>query len=420
MQALFSRRTTMNISLHFKSTSLQGAVDLPASKSISNRVLIINALADSELPVENLADCDDTQTMLRVLSSDGNRFDIGHAGTAMRFLTAYLSRIVGRWELTGSERMKQRPVGVLVDALNQLGARIEYIEKPGFPPLAIYGSFLTGGEIEIPASVSSQYISALMMVAPYMMEGLTIRLTGNVVSGTYIDMTMRIMQQFGARVSREDTVIRIDCKPYEPVPYRIESDWSAASYFFELLAIAEGGEISLSGLRNDSVQGDARQVEVWEKLGVTAVFQGDEVILKKGQPQVRCLEYDFVDMPDLVQSFAVACCMMNIPFAFKGVETLRIKETDRIEALIAELAKLGYCLHADGDSCLKWTGEKCLPTDAPEIATYHDHRMAMAFAPAALKHPGLVIADKDVVTKSFPRYWEEVFKCTGGQMGREN
>lgn len=398
----------MDISLKFIDKEVRGRVRLPASKSISNRVLLINALADSELPVENLADCDDTQSMLAVLQSAGNHFDIGHAGTAMRFLTAFLSRIVGYWEITGSERMKQRPIGVLVDALNRLGAHIEYSEKDGYPPLKIFGSYLKGGEIEIPASVSSQYISALMMIAPYMKDGLTIRLSGKVVSGTYISMTMGIMQAFGADVTREGSVIRIAPKEYTPVPFRVESDWSAASYLYELLAIAGEGEIRLQGLKQNSLQGDAAQTEVWEKLGVVTRFDTDEVILAKTEPQVECLEYDFVQMPDLVQSFAVACCLMDIPFAFSGVETLRIKETDRINALTLELAKLGYCLVAEGDNRLLWKGEKCPVTVTPEIATWHDHRMAMAFAPAAWKFPGMVIREIEVVTKSFPGYWEEL------------
>lgn len=400
----------MNISLDFKTQVLRGQVSLPASKSISNRVLIIHALADSDTPVENLADCDDTKSMLEVLSSDGTRFHVGHAGTAMRFLTAFLARVVGKWELTGSERMKQRPIGVLVDALNQLGAHIGYGERKGFPPLIIYGSYLMGGEIEIPASVSSQYISALMMIAPYMEKGLTIKLEGKVVSGTYINMTVQIMREFGANVRREGAVIRIEAQPYVAIPFRVESDWSAASYFFELLAIAEGGCLFLRGLSQNSMQGDARQVEVWEKLGVAARFTGEEVVLTKAACQVSRLEFDFVEMPDLVQSFAVACCVMGIPFVFRGVETLRIKETDRIAALMVELAKLGYCLKADGDNELSWEGETCEPMAGPEIETYHDHRMAMAFAPAVLKHKGLVIVDKDVVTKSFPGYWEEMNK----------
>lgn len=398
----------MNISLNFENSSIYGRVNLPASKSISNRVLIINSLANSDLPIENLADCDDTKSMLSVLNSDGNCFDIGHAGTAMRFLTAFLSRIIGKWVLTGSERMKQRPIQVLVDALNELGARIEYMEQTGFPPLRIYGSRLRGGEIKIPASVSSQYISALMMIAPYMEKGLTIHLIGKVVSGTYLDMTARIMKAFGAEVTNTGTSIRIGVKPYEPVSYRVESDWSAASYFYEILAIADKGEIRMNNLYQDSLQGDAGQIAVWKKLGIVTCFEENEVILTKGRPEVSELCYDFVGMPDLVQSFAVACCMMNIPFDFYGVETLRIKETDRIKALTEELAKLGYILETEGDNRLFWKGKKVPAQQHPEILTYHDHRMAMAFAPAMLKHPGMVIVDKEVVTKSFPRFWEEL------------
>lgn len=399
----------MDITLNFKNAVLNGEVRLPASKSISNRVLIINALADSNLPVENLADCDDTNSMLRVLNSDDNRFDIGHAGTAMRFLTAFLSRIVGCWEITGSERMQQRPISVLVDALNQLGARIEYIGKPGCPPLRIHGSLLLGGEIEMPASVSSQYISALMMIAPYMANGLKIKLTGKIVSRTYIEMTCHIMADFGAEVTFRESEIIVKPRPYTPVPFRVESDWSAASYFYELLAISGHGEIRMPGLLQYSTQGDAGQVSVWEKLGVSTRFEEGGVVISAGKPEITKLEYNFVEMPDLVQSFAVACCLMGLPFRFTGVETLRIKETDRLKALTDELGKLGYVLEIEGDNVLSWDGI-CRSKGKLEIATYHDHRMAMAFAPAALKHPGMVIVDKEVVTKSFPDYWNELQK----------
>lgn len=399
----------MDITLNFKNAVLNGEVRLPASKSISNRVLIINALADNNLPVENLADCDDTNSMLRVLNSDDNRFDIGHAGTAMRFLTAFLSRIVGCWEITGSERMQQRPISVLVDALNQLGARIEYTGKPGCPPLRIHGSLLLGGEIEMPASVSSQYISALMMIAPYMANGLKIKLTGKIVSRTYIEMTCHIMADFGAEVTFWESEIIVKPRPYIPVPFRVESDWSAASYFYELLAISGQGEIRMPGLLQCSTQGDSGQVSVWEKLGVSTRFEEGGVVISGGKPEVTKLEYNFVEMPDLVQSFAVACCLMGLPFRFTGVETLRIKETDRLKALTDELGKLGYVLEIEGDNALSWDGI-CRSKGKLEIATYHDHRMAMAFAPAALKHPGMVIVDKEVVTKSFPDYWNELQK----------
>lgn len=399
----------MDTGISFASHCLRGKVALPSSKSISNRVLLLNALCDSNIAIENLSDCDDTCTMLRILNSDAHSFDVGHAGTAMRFLTAFLARMVGRWELTGSERMKQRPIGVLVEALNRLGARIEYAERPGYPPLRIQGSYLKGGELEIAASVSSQYVSALLMIAPFMERGLTLSLTGKVVSRTYIDMTIALMREFGAKVEMEDGRIRVEPQEYIAIPFCVESDWSAASYFYELLVVAEGGELELPGLRENSLQGDVRQKEVWETLGVRTFFEEGSVRLVKSLVRPGRFDFDFVNMPDLVQSFAVACCIKEIPFVFTGVETLRIKETDRIAALIRELGKLGYVLQAEGDNRLVWDGTKKEVEEA-EIATYHDHRMAMAFAPAALKYPGLMIRDKEVVTKSFPTYWEQLKK----------
>ncbi|WP_251620952.1 3-phosphoshikimate 1-carboxyvinyltransferase [Odoribacter lunatus] len=401
----------MDITLSFATADTAGTtITLPASKSISNRVLIINALADSVIPVHNLSDCDDTAVMLKILNSDTSCFDVGHAGTAMRFLTAYLARIVGIWEITGSARMKERPIAVLVDALNRLGARIEYKEKEGFPPLIIQGSYLQGGEMEIPASVSSQYISALMMVAPYMEKGLVLQLKGQVVSRAYITMTAAIMRQFGADVQlRENTIIIPPCS-YTPHPFAVEADWSSASYFYELLAVAGKGEFRLPGLTADSLQGDAQQTRLWDKLGVETFFGTEAVRLKARETAAPALEHDFTDMPDLVQSFTVACCLKKIPFQFTGLRTLRIKETDRIAALTTELEKLGYHLQAEGDNNLRWDGA-CGEVKQREINTYQDHRMAMAFAPAAWHMPGLIIRDKEVVAKSFPGYWEQLEKA---------
>ena len=346
--------------------------------------------------------------MLEVLNSDDCHFNIGHAGTAMRFLTAFLSRIVGRWEITGSERMQQRPVGVLVDALNKLGAHIEYAGQNGYPPLRIYGSYLKGGAIEIPASVSSQYISAILMIAPYMADGLQLTLTGKIVSRTYIDMTIALQRVFGAEISVKGHCIHVKPGNYRPVHYRVESDWSGASYFYELLAMTESGQIILPGLLPESLQGDSHQTEVWKQLGVHTRFTSQGVVIERKNSDPTGLKYDFTEMPDLVQSFAVACCIRNIPFEFSGVETLRIKETDRISALITELKKLGYILTTGDGSQLIWNGERRQAQTHPRIMTYNDHRMAMAFAPAALKHPGLTIVDQEVVSKSFPTYWEQL------------
>ncbi len=408
----------MNVRIVFEKKAVNGEIVLPASKSISNRVLLINALSDNGLPIENLSDCDDTNSMLRVLCSNDSCFDIGHAGTAMRFLTAYLARIFGRWEITGSERMKQRPIAVLVDALCDLGAQIEYTEKEGFPPLRIYGTKLRGGEVTMPASVSSQYISALMMIAPYMEQGLKIRLKGEIVSRAYIEMTLHIMRRFGAEVSFDNHVINVASIPYTPVAYRVEPDWSGASYFYELLAVADSGEIRLPGLQKESLQGDAAQVALWDKLGVSTCFIKDGITIRKKQIEISSLEYNFVEMPDIVQSFAVACCLLNIPFVFTGLTTLRIKETDRLRALVDELAKLGYRLETKGDDRLEWNGSLCMG-GIPEIFTYHDHRMAMAFAPAALVFKRLTVIGRDVVNKSFPGYWQqlELVGCKVQELG---
>lgn len=382
---------------------------LPASKSISNRVLIMNAMEDGVLEPENLADCDDTRVMYRVLNSCDHCFDVGHAGTAMRFLTAFLSRIVGHWELTGSARMLQRPIGPLVDALNRLGARIDYLGEIGYPPLRISGSMLMGGEIIVPASVSSQYISALLMVAPYMVNGLVVHLEGKVVSPAYIEMTIRMMRDFGVQVSWEADSIRVMPGCYQlPASYRVETDWSAASYFYGLYAVSGGKRpLLLEGLAKDSIQGDARQVELWEKLGVVSSFVPDGVLLSGKSSSVASLEYDFTSMPDLVQTFAVVCCLLGIHFSFSGVETLAIKETDRLAALIAELARLGFKVESADASSLDWHGATVSPEASPCIRTYHDHRMAMAFASAMLRYPSLTIQDREVVSKSFPRFWEE-------------
>ncbi len=387
---------------------VKGKITIPSSKSISNRVLIINALSNSFAPVYNLSDCDDTRSMLKVLNSNANCFDIGHAGTTMRFLTAYLSRIIGKWEITGSERMLQRPIGVLVDALNHLGAQIEYIEKEGYPPLRILGSNLTGNEVTLKGNTSSQFISALLLIAPYLPEGLTMRLVGEVVSVSYIDLTLSIMGDFGIKSYFKDNVIRVERGNYGVMPYTVESDWSGVSYLYEILALSDGGEIKLEGLKKNSYQGDAAQVGVWEKLGVKTVYNKRGMFIKYTGEKVKRLEQDFNNMPDLAQTFAVVCAGLGIPFYFTGLETLKIKETDRISALIAELGKLGYGLYEPQEGALAWDGGFSEVNENIEIETYKDHRMALAFAPLAMKLGEIKILNPDVVNKSYPEYWEDL------------
>ena len=392
--------------LHIPTTDINLEINLPSSKSISNRALILNALAYSPYNIQNLSDCDDTRVTVKALDSNDTTFDIGAAGTSMRFLTAFLSKTVGEWIITGSERMKQRPIKILVDALNSLGARIEYVENEGFPPLRIFGSALTGGEIRLNGGVSSQYISALMMIAPYMQNGLRIILEGNVISVPYILMTKSMMKEYGVNVSFENNVIDIEAQTYKPVQYKVESDWSAASYWFEVLSIVGKGRIFLKGLNQNSSQGDSKVAELFEQLGVGVEYQSEGVLLTPNGNYTEKFEYDFVNQPDLAQTFAVTCCLRNIPFHFNGVQSLKIKETNRIAALIAELGTLGYKLFEPAEGQLAWNGDRCESADQISIATYEDHRMAMAFAPAALV-TSLTIEHPEVVSKSYPSFWSD-------------
>ena len=392
-------------------------VDLPASKSISNRALIIHALSGGSTLPENLSDCDDTSVIIDALRTMPEEINIKAAGTAMRFMTAYLSVTPGTHILTGTERMKHRPIGILVDALRMLGANIEYIGEEGYPPIRITGSTLKGGLLEIHGNVSSQYISALLMIGPMLKDGLTLRLLDHIISRPYIDLTLWMMGEFGAEAewTSADT-ITVNPKPYKSRDYFIENDWSGASYWYEILALNGDpeSEIRLTGLMDGSKQGDSITRYIFSLLGVKTKLQSKKagipqtITLKKNGHCVPKLEYDFVNCPDLAQTFVVACAAMNIPFHFTGLSTLKIKETDRIEALKTEMRKLGYVVKDIDGSELLWDGERCEPSLEQGIDTYEDHRMALAFAPYAMKHNGLVINNPQVVTKSYPHYWDHL------------
>lgn len=402
---------------------VQGRIFLPSSKSISNRALAIRALLEGSLhganslpSIENLSDCDDTRVMMHWLNECPEVVDIGAAGTAMRFSTALLAVSEGTRVITGSERMKNRPIGVLVDALRILGAEIEYVEKEGFPPLKIVGhANLKGGEVTLSGSVSSQYLSALLMIGPKLREGLRLVSLDKMISKPYIDMTLAVMRHYGAQAEWEDDKT-IVVKPvgYRPTPYFVESDWSAASYWYEVVALSpiDDVEVMLPGLFAESLQGDSRGAGVFERLGVLTEHRGNEVILRRGGRCVSRLEYDFIEMPDLAQTFVVTCCMLEVPFHFTGLQSLKIKETDRIEALKKELAKLGFLLEDRNDSELLWNGLRKdgagIYSDEIAIDTYEDHRMAMAFAPVALKDGHIRINNPQVVSKSYPRFWDDL------------
>lgn len=385
---------------------------LPSSKSISNRVLIIHALCRGAVVPQNLSDCDDTRVMVRALQHDSEVIDILAAGTAMRFLTAYLSVTPGTRTITGTERMRQRPIKALVDALRQLGAQIEYVDQEGYPPLRITGQPLHEDHITLPGNISSQYISALLLIAPTLPNGLTISLTGDIISRPYIDLTLQLMKEFGADAAWTDEChIEVRPQPYRPTPHYVESDWSAASYWYQMAALCPQADIVLPGLHEQSCQGDSRGAQLFQQLGVETQYTSEGVRLYKTAPKVARINYDLNENPDLAQTFVVTCALLNIPFRFTGLQTLKIKETDRIAALITEMKKLGYVLHEEQGSILSWDGETCASAQPPVIDTYEDHRMAMAFAPASLVRPDVRINHPEVVSKSYPHYWEDLRKA---------
>jgi len=389
--------------------SVQGNVCLPASKSISNRVQILNALSKNPQVIANLSESDDTQVLKSILESKDSVLDVGAAGTAMRFLTSYLAQRPGEYVLTGSQRMKNRPIRILVEALKEAGADIEYMDKEWFPPLKIKGKKLRGGEIHLQSNISSQYLSSLMMVAPCMENGLTIRLEGEIISEPYIRMTESLMNQFGVEIIREGYMLYIKPQSYISRPFSVEGDWSAASYMYEIIALAtKDSSITMNGLYENSLQGDSKVSLLFERLGVRSDFQDSTVKLTKAGSCPSQFVYDFTNEPDLAQTFIVTCCLLHIPFRFSGLQSLRIKETDRIQAMQEEMRKLGYYLLLEGDNVLSWDGDRCPEENDPVISTYEDHRMAMAFAPAALVKGSIKIANPEVVSKSYPGFWEDL------------
>lgn len=376
-------------------------VALPASKSISNRALVLQALSSHTIELQNLAECDDTDVLISALKNMPYEINIGAAGTAMRFLTAYLAVTPGEHVLTGSDRMKQRPISILVDALRNLGADIEYLEQDGFPPLLIKGTSLRGGRLQIDGSVSSQYISALLLVNSKMQNPLKLSFKGKVASKPYIEMTKRMISEFSL-LSQNRTQV-----------YSIENDWSAASYWYEIVALCtdKDAEIVLTGLHEKSLQGDSIVKFIFSLLGVKTEFlDADTVRLTKSGRRVSRLQFDFRNCPDLVQTVVCSCCALGVPFSITGVESLRIKETDRIRALQKELRKLGFSIACIKNHTLEWDGKRTESLRQP-IDTYNDHRMAMAFAPMAFANGLIRINNPEVVTKSYPQYWEELKRC---------
>ncbi len=431
-------------------------ISLPASKSISNRMLLLRTLSGGRIRLHNISDCDDTIAMEQGLksakvreleSSEGQLpaiIDIGAAGTAMRFLTAYFATTEGQdVVITGTERMRHRPIGVLVDALRSMGADISYDGEDGYPPLHIKGRQLEGGTISLPGNVSSQYISALLMVAPAMQKGLTLNIVGEVISRPYICITTSLMRRFGISIEEPDNhTIIVRPGKYQGGEYTIENDWSAASYWYEILALAPQGEVRLHGLFADSLQGDSCVSRLFEPLGITTEFDENGAVLRKSSrvnsqwsmpkasraarrlsaepvPTSKSRESeaaiinDLTTCPDLAQTMVATCCGMGVAFRFSGLQSLRIKETDRLLALRQELGKLGYQINEHGGSVLESGAKKSEIANSHlsdiSIDTYNDHRMAMCMAPlAVLCEDGLIINDAQVVSKSYPTFWDDL------------
>lgn len=384
-------------------------VGLPASKSESNRALIINACTHNQCDLINLSEARDTRTLRRLLQSGDEVLDVIDAGTTMRFLTAYMSVTGQRKTLTGTERMQQRPIGILVEALKQIGADIRYKNIEGYPPLETYPfQYNNNNTINIRGDISSQFISALLLVSPLLPEGLKLNLEGKIGSRPYIEMTLALMENFGVKAEWTGNTIYVPKQTYQPRTFHVESDWSGASYWYSIAALANEAEIKLNGLKQHSLQGDSVIADFMPQLGVYTRYEENAVVLTKGAHAAE-FSYDFTHCPDLAQTIAVIGAAKGIKLHMTGLESLRIKETDRTAALQAELHKFGHTLSQDGEN---WTLTPNTHAASNNIVveTYDDHRMAMAFAPLALVQP-VTILNPAVVDKSYPRYWEDLTKA---------
>lgn len=393
-----------------------GAITLNGSKSIANRALIIRALCEEDFPIHKLSNSRDTVLMNELLQSNAPVRDAGAAGTTFRFMTAYLAMQPGTQTLTGTERMKQRPIGVLVDALKKLGANIEYLEKEGYPPLKIHApnNSTPSNQVTISAGTSSQYISALLMIAPTLPNGLELILDGEIVSRPYIEMTLNLMAYFSVLHQWDGHTIKIAPQKYQARPFTVEADWSAASYYYSIAALADEVDLQLDGLFEESVQGDAVLVKMMEEFGIQSTFNETGVHLSKMEKDLPSnFEWDFIRCPDLAQTIAVICGGLGVQGLFCGLKTLRIKETDRIAALQAELAKvqvyfspLPKRFSPNSDKEYFMVDGKAA-VDNPIFPTYEDHRMAMAFAPLA-QLGTIRVEEPEVVDKSYPKFWEDI------------
>ncbi|WP_257669934.1 3-phosphoshikimate 1-carboxyvinyltransferase [Parapedobacter tibetensis] len=405
---------TNAVKLSHSSKTLSGTVQLTGSKSESNRALIIQALGNGTVHIDNLSSAADTVTLRQALetiaASDAEEtvIDIGPAGTAMRFLTAYLTTAKGNYVLTGSKRMKQRPIGILVDALKTLGADIRYAEEIGYPPLAINGGFMQKTpEVRVQGNVSSQYLSALLLIAPSLPHGLRLKIEGELTSRPYLSMTLNMLLQAGVDHEWSGDTIHIAPQQTQPSTLAIEPDWSAASYWYAMVALSASGNIFLPELKRNSLQGDMAIVDIMVHFGVASSFENGGLRIQKTTTHSDKTLFDFKACPDLAQTAIVCAAALKRDLSFTGLQTLKIKETDRIAALQNELVKFGVKLVEDGEICHLDTAGLYQPEHLV-IDTYEDHRMAMAFAPLALMFDPVQINEPEVVEKSYPDFWKHL------------
>ena len=389
--------------------SIKGIIEIGGSKSESNRLLMLREYS-SDFKITNLSKSDDTKTLNDALANNNKVIDVNHAGTAMRFLASYFaSKLNSEITLTGSDRMKNRPIGILVDALRDLGAEIEYEEKQGYPPLRIIGKNLMGNEVSLPANISSQFISSLMMLGVKIDNGIKLNLEGNIASKPYILMTKKLMDKIGCNVVINNNEIEIS-RNYKSLNkiVKVESDWSSASYFYSIVALSRDAEITLKIFKRDSIQGDSIVSKIYQKLGVETMYKEDSIIISKNKITnlPDSIKLDLSDTPDLAQTIAVSCLGLGVECELSGLDTLKIKETDRIEALKKEFMKLGVDDIITSDNKIYFNGNQKLNNNI-KISTYQDHRMALSFAPLAVIID-ISIESPNVVSKSFPDYWEDL------------
>ncbi len=396
----------MDITLQKSTLQKVSSVEITGSKSESNRLLLLQSLFP-EVVLNNVSNSDDSNLMIKALASKEKIVDIHHAGTAMRFLTAYFAVQEDRETvLTGSKRMKERPIKILVDALRELGADIRYVKNEGFPPIAIKGKTLIKNEVSLKANVSSQYISALLLIASKLKNGIVLTLEGEITSVPYINMTLSLLNEIGVKTSFENNVITVYPSEVKPKPLTVESDWSSASYYFSIAAISNAGtQVTLSSYKENSLQGDSCLVDIYRHFGVTTVFNENSITLTKEISELKPLTLDLKNAPDIAQTIVVTCFTLGIPCDLMGLHTLKIKETDRLVALKTEIEKLGGSVDIT-DKSLHLKASKDINPMVP-IETYNDHRMGMAFAPIALKQ-SVIIKDAGVVSKSYPTFWEDL------------